>query len=81
MEITTYALDIVHDIMFFAKLFRKNVEKGLDGNDRQKLCSFLLQKRMNKFAFGRESDLSGIDLKLFFVGKQLENPRINKTLK
>ena len=57
---------IVHDIMFFAKLFHKNVEKGLEGNDRQKLCSFLLQKRMNKFAFGRESDLSIIDLKLFF---------------
>ena len=66
MKIATYALGIVHDIMFFAKLFRKNVEKGLDGNDRQKLCSFLMQKRTNKFAFGLENDLSIIDLKLFF---------------
>ena len=57
LEIGTYALYIVHNIMFFAKLFRKNVEKGLDGKDRQKLCSFLLRKTMKKFAFGRETDL------------------------
>ena len=30
------------------------------------IMQFFLQKRMNKFVIGRESDLSIIDLKLFF---------------
>ena len=60
---------------FNARNFQNLLEKRRESNDRQELCSFFLQKRMNKITFGRTISkclittdlnyLKNFDLKLF----------------